>query len=106
MNHTNDSWYGDTAEPYQHLFLSKWRAIEFQLPLIRSTNTGISSVLYNDGSESKRLSIGEIGVLDLEIGLKKSQETIYQRWGVLNFFLLFVILIGIIWWLEKIENRP
>ncbi len=106
VNHTNDSWYGDTAEPYQHLFLSKWRAIEFQLPLIRSTNTGISSVLYNDGSESKRLSISEIGILDLKIALKKSQETLYQRWGILNFLFLFLILIGFIWWLEKIENRP
>jgi apolipoprotein N-acyltransferase len=39
VNHTNDSWYGNTAEPWQHLFLSKWRALEFQLPIIRSTNT-------------------------------------------------------------------
>lgn len=58
INHTNDSWYGDTAEPYQHLFLSKWRALEFKLPIVRSTNTGVTSVVYPDGSESKRLRIG------------------------------------------------
>ncbi len=106
VNHTNDSWYGDTAEPYQHLFLSKWRAIEFQLPIIRSTNTGISSVIYNDGSESKRLSIGEIGILDLKIALGKDHKTLYQTWGLLNFVILFLFLLTLIWWKEKTENRP
>ena len=45
VNLSNDSWYGDSAEPYQHRFLAHWRALEFNLPIIRMTNTGISSVL-------------------------------------------------------------
>ncbi|MEC7183543.1 MAG: apolipoprotein N-acyltransferase [Bdellovibrionota bacterium] len=57
INLTNDSWYGDTIEPFQHLFLSHWRAIEFNLPIIRMTNTGISSILLPDGSEQKRTGV-------------------------------------------------
>lgn len=51
INVTNDSWYGPYSEQEQHLFLAKWRAVEFNLPIIRATNTGISSVILQDGSE-------------------------------------------------------
>lgn len=94
VNHSNDSWYGNTAEPYQHLFLSKWRALEFNLPIIRITNTGISSVIYPDGSESERLLIGEEKVLDTKLKLnKQSSATIYQKFGIYTFLLLISILL-------------
>lgn len=93
VNHTNDSWYGDTAEPFQHLFLSRWRAIEFQLPIIRSTNTGVTSVIYPDGSESRRLGIGEKNVLDVRVPLGTGEGTFYQAWGVLPLLLIAGALI-------------
>ncbi len=95
VNHTNDSWYGDTAEPYQHLFLSKWRAVEFQLPIVRSTNTGVTSVIYPDGSESKRLGIGEKNILDVSVPLGTGQATFYQIWGVWPLLVLAAILLGL-----------
>lgn len=101
VNHTNDSWYGDTAEPYQHLFLSKWRALEFLLPIVRSTNTGISSVIYPDGTESRRLAIGEENVLDINLPIGDPQNSIYQLYGVYPVLGLFLVLLGIIWWREK-----
>ena len=60
VNLTNDSWYGNTSEPEQHLFLSKWRAVEFQMPLIRSANTGISSIISKQGLELKRTKLNEV----------------------------------------------
>lgn len=106
VNHTNDSWYGDTAEPYQHLFLSKWRALEFQLPIIRSTNTGISSVIFQDGSESRQLGIGEVGKLDVIVPLKEPQTTVYQQYGIFPLLLLASLVFMITWWREKSESRP
>jgi apolipoprotein N-acyltransferase len=106
VNHTNDSWYGETAEPYQHLFLSKWRALEFQLPIIRSTNTGISSVIFPDGSESKRLEINQIGKLDVIVPIEKSNGTIYLHYGIYPFLLLFAVLYLLTWWFEKRQIRP
>lgn len=97
VNHTNDSWYGDTAEPHQHLFLSKWRALEFNLPIVRSTNTGISSVIFQDGSESRRLGVGEEGSLDVRVPIGQDSETIYQLYGALPLLGLFVFLSIIIW---------
>lgn len=106
VNLTNDSWYGDTAEPYQHLFLSKWRALEFQLPIVRSTNTGISSVIFPDGSESKRMMIGESNYLDVNLKLSQRAPTLYQEYGILPLLALLLGVLGIIAFLKKNENRP
>ena len=42
-NVTNDSWFGKEFEPQQHLYMTLARAIEVRRPLIRSTNTGITT---------------------------------------------------------------
>lgn len=101
VNHTNDSWYGDTAEPYQHLFLSKWRALEFQLPIVRSTNTGITSVIYPDASESKRLDIGTEGTLDVKVPMGTGESTIYQEYGVFPVLGIFLVLMIVTWFIER-----
>ncbi len=97
LNFTNDSWYGDTSEPHQHLFLSHWRALETGIPIIRSTNTGITSVLYSDGSESKRLIVGDKGQLDLSLNPLKTKSTLYQKWGykILALFLIIFLLLNL-----------
>jgi len=101
INHTNDSWYGDTAEPHQHLFLSKWRALEFQIPIVRSTNTGITSVIYQDGSESKRLDVGAQDVLDVNVPLGNGEATFYQTWGVYPVVVIFLLLMLATWIRER-----
>jgi apolipoprotein N-acyltransferase len=43
LNITNDSWYGDSVEPLEHLALATFRAIEHRRALVRCTNTGVSA---------------------------------------------------------------
>jgi len=45
VNLTNDRWYGDSAAPYQHLAMARWRAIENRRYLLRATNSGISAIV-------------------------------------------------------------
>ena len=45
VNMTNDAWFGDTAEPWEHLALAQLRAIEHRRYLVRGTNSGVSAVV-------------------------------------------------------------
>jgi apolipoprotein N-acyltransferase len=49
VNMTNDAWFGDTTEPWQHLALAKFRAIEHRRYLVRSTNSGVSAIIDANG---------------------------------------------------------
>jgi len=95
MNLTNDSWYGDSSEPHQHLFLSKWRSVEFNLPMIRMTNTGISTVVNTDGTEGPRLGVGQIGHLDIALKIHENQPTIFERLGIIPTLIAVILIVGI-----------
>jgi apolipoprotein N-acyltransferase len=105
INLTNDSWYGDTNEPYQHLYLAHWRALEFNIPIVRMTNTGITSVLYPDGSESKRTKIGVKEVLDIELETTKREATPFQKYGFLITFFLWIVLTAVSFAQSIISSR-
>ncbi|MBI2928559.1 MAG: apolipoprotein N-acyltransferase [Verrucomicrobia bacterium] len=42
LNLTNDAWFGESAEQWQHAATALFRAIENGLPLIRCTNNGLT----------------------------------------------------------------
>lgn len=105
INLTNDSWYGDTAEPRQHLFLAKWRALEFNMPIVRSTNTGITSVVYPDGTESERLLTGERNNLDVDMNFNaQNTKTPYQIMGIFNSLILWLVL-SFAYWIRAKKRR-
>lgn len=100
INLTNDSWYGNTTEPHQHLYLAKWRALEFNIPLIRSTNTGITTIIFPDGSETTRLNYHERKNLDVELKMFTRKATFFQTfglWMVTFLALLFYLIEKGIW---------
>jgi len=45
VNLTNDTWFGDTTEPLEHLALAQLRAVEHRRYLIRATNSGLSAIV-------------------------------------------------------------
>lgn len=63
MTLTNDSWYGDTAGPRQHLALARARAIETGRPMVRVAGTGISAVIDHKGKIIAHMDYGTTGVL-------------------------------------------
>ncbi|MHC1726916.1 MAG: apolipoprotein N-acyltransferase [Syntrophobacteraceae bacterium] len=80
MNMTNDAWYGDTGGPYQHLEMSRWRAIEFRVPLVRAANTGVSAVFDATGQECGRLPLNTGGFLTCSVH-PMPYLTFYARYG-------------------------
>jgi apolipoprotein N-acyltransferase len=49
INITNDAWFGDTSEPWEHLALSVYRSVEMRTDLVRSVNTGVSAFIDANG---------------------------------------------------------
>ncbi|MDD2500910.1 MAG: apolipoprotein N-acyltransferase [Geobacter sp.] len=49
VNITNDAWFGRSSAPYQHLSMAAFRAVETRTPLIRAANTGITSIIDQNG---------------------------------------------------------
>ncbi len=45
VNLTNDTWFGDSTEPYIHFALAKLRAVEHRRYLVRATNSGLSGII-------------------------------------------------------------
>jgi apolipoprotein N-acyltransferase len=54
FNVTNDSWYGNTIQPMEHLVLASFRSIEHRRSLVRSTNTGVSAIVDPVGRIDRR----------------------------------------------------
>jgi apolipoprotein N-acyltransferase len=87
VNVTDDSWFGPWAGPYQHLLISRARAIEEALPVARAANTGISAVIDPYGRVTAQLGLGIMGDLDAQLP-KAAAASPYARYGDLTFVLL------------------
>jgi apolipoprotein N-acyltransferase len=94
VNLTNDAWFGNSSGPYQHFDMSRMRAIEYGIPLIRAANTGITAFVDPFGRIITELPRNEMAVRDIEL-VKNSQSTIYASFGMIptNFLVLFLLLI-------------
>ncbi len=64
---TNDSWYGDTWAPHQHLRPARFRAAENGRPLVRAAITGISAVVDHRGRVLDQTLIDEAAVLSAQV---------------------------------------
>src|SRR5512141_208541 len=82
VNVTNDSWFGTTAEPYQHLSMTLARGIEFRRPVVRATNTGISAAMRADGTllELSPLHAEWTGLFEIPYR-KAPSPTFFQEYG-------------------------
>lgn len=89
----NDGWYGRSAEPYQHEAIARLRAVENRYPVVRSANTGISTVIDRQGREANSLTIGKTGVITAEI-VPSGELTFYGRHG--NWIVHWSLLLGIV----------
>lgn len=90
INITNDAWYGESSGPYQHFQISRSRAVENGLPMIRVANNGISSIIDPLGRIIKKLDLNKIGYIDGLIPQKVNSPTIYSQFG--NKCILIVII--------------
>ena len=94
VNVTDDSWFGPSSGPHQHLLTARVRAIEEGLPIVRSANTGISAIIDPYGRVVKSLGLNEMGVIDGDLPAALS-PTLYSRVGDLGFLFMLLIAAGV-----------
>lgn len=80
VNLSNIGWFGDTIAVAQHLGISRLRALEFQRPMIRATNTGATAVIDHHGRVTAQLPPYTVGVLDGQAQGRRGL-TPFARWA-------------------------
>jgi len=97
---TNDGWYGRSSGPYQHEQFAVLRAIECRRWIVRSANTGISTVIDDRGRFVKSLPLFTSGAITERVPLLE-RKTLYVIYG--DFIALpaaiysgIVLLFGIV----------
>jgi apolipoprotein N-acyltransferase len=94
LNVTNDSWYGTWQEPYQHLMMTLARAVEVRRPLVRATNTGISTVVLANGDVLERSPTRSKWAKSFDVPYySQPKQTIFQKWPWLTDTLLLLLLV-------------
>jgi apolipoprotein N-acyltransferase len=105
VNMTEDSWFGPD-EPWQHLGLAVFRAVEVRSDLVRSVNLGPSSHVDAAGRvlETAPLAGGGPHVLIVDVALVEGGHTVYGAIGDV-FAWLCVVPTLILWLLPWLRRR-
>ncbi len=80
VNVSNIGWFGNTVAIDQHLNISRLRAIEFERPMVRATNTGATAIIDHTGRVTHQLARHTRGVLVGEVE-GRSGTTPYAWWA-------------------------
>ncbi|HXE43051.1 MAG TPA: apolipoprotein N-acyltransferase, partial [Candidatus Baltobacteraceae bacterium] len=86
VNLTNDGWFGDSAEQWQHMANSIFRAVENGIPLVRCCNNGITCWIDANGRvhEIFRDQTGSVygeGAETIDLPISPRAQTFYNRHG-------------------------
>ena len=105
VNLTNDGWFGQSAEQWQHMAGAVFRTVENGVPLVRCCNNGVTCWIDARGRvreifRDKTGSVYGVGTLTIDLPLEKHARTFYNRhddwfgWGcvVLSVGLLITRL--------------
>ncbi|MDE2415918.1 MAG: apolipoprotein N-acyltransferase [Comamonadaceae bacterium] len=106
-NLSNIGWFGDTVAIDQHLAISRLRALEFERPMLRATNTGATAVIDHRGRVTYRLPSYQRGVLRAQVQGRGGAVTPYAwwvaRWGLAP---LWALGLGVAAWAWLMRRRP
>jgi len=105
VNATNLAWFGRWMVQDQHLAFSRMRALEFQRPFVRATNTGATAVIDASGRVTERLPPLVRGTLTAEVE-GRTGSTPYARWvsawGLWPGWVLVLLAVGA----ARMARRP
>jgi apolipoprotein N-acyltransferase len=92
VNITNDAWFGNTSEPWEHLALATFRSIEHRRYLVRSTNSGISAFVDPVGRIMVHSQPFQSEHIDAVVHLMH-ESTVYERVGDAPVWILSALIV-------------
>lgn len=92
VNMTNDAWFGDTSEPWEHLALAQFRAIEHRRYLVRATNSGVSAIVDPVGRVIAHTGTFKVETLDAMVHWMRG-TTVYEVVGDAPYYLAALFLV-------------
>jgi len=92
INVSNDTWFGNSIGPYQHLNIARIRSIENNRWSIRATNDGVSAIIDNNGTIVDKLEKGEIAILEGKVQLI-NRNTFFNSYGYLFSYIFSLIMV-------------
>jgi len=96
INITNDSWFGNFSGPYQHFYFSKLRAAEFNKPLIRVSNNGISAAIDNYGTIIDFIGLNNQLTKEIKVYIPDVQMNYLLLHKLIMFIIFLSIIIGLL----------
>jgi apolipoprotein N-acyltransferase len=97
---SNDTWFGASAGPLQHLEMARMRALEHGRWLLRATNNGVTAVVDARGRVRARLPQFQAGVLQADWTVMHG-VTPYTRYGYLPVVSAALVLAGLAFWIRR-----
>jgi apolipoprotein N-acyltransferase len=90
---SNDTWFGRSIGPHQHLQKARMRALENGRYLLRATNNGVTAIVDPSGQVTAEIPQFQPGVLTGEFHSMQGQ-TPYTRTGTAPLLVLLAASIG------------
>ncbi|WP_423459708.1 apolipoprotein N-acyltransferase [Ottowia sp. VDI28] len=98
VNVSNIGWFGDSVAIDQHLVISRMRALEFERPMLRATNTGATAIIDHRGQVTYELPRLTRGVL---LGQFEGRTNLTPfAWWASQFWLwpLWGLCLALVFW--------
>ncbi len=101
VNLSDDGWYGDTNAPWQHLAMTRMRAIENDRWLLLDTNNGITAVIDPRGVVRQSIARNQVGVLVAHLGFEQ-RLTWYTTHGDLLAIACAILSMVLLLWSTRV----
>ena len=91
---SNDTWFGNSIGPHQHLEIAQIRARELGKPVIRATNDGLTAFIDATGRIQSSLNRFERGTLTYDV-IPADTITPYSKAGEFPLIVLLILILGV-----------
>jgi apolipoprotein N-acyltransferase len=108
VNVSNMGWFGDSVAMDQHLNIARMRALEFERPFLRATNTGATVIMDHQAKVVAALPRASRGVLHGQVQGRDGLTPFAwwaSRWGLWPLWIFVAAVVGAAWMWDRKQSK-